>query len=154
MKITDEPTNKPCINCDYNPNRDKYKTLRTQDGRGICISCATENNEILSNNREIINQHIKYDIEETEFEEVEDGWYTEGTFGVYSVRFNTRDAEVRKRISVDDEKVLGRYIKLDKKGTVTILEPHSVETNYDVADSTTKQSINEQRAEDSINRRH
>lgn len=153
MNITDEPTDDSCIKCDYDPTSNEYKNLCTQDGRGICISCATSDDKVFSNNREIINQHLKYDIEEGEFDEVEDGWFTKGTFGMYSVKFKTRDAEVRKRIAVDDEKILGHYIELDKNGTVTILEPHNVEINYDLSNSTTKEKINEKRSEDAIDRR-
>lgn len=153
MNIIDEPTNEPCMNCDYDPMSDEYKNLCTQDDRGICISCATSDDKIFSNNRDIINQHLQYDIEEGEFDEVEDGWFTKGTFGMYSVEFKTREAEVRKRIAVDDEKILGYYIKLDDNGKVTILEPHNVKIDYDLSNSTTKEKINEKRSEDAIDPR-
>ena len=153
INITDEPTNNTCLKCDYNPEENEHKNILTDENKGICISCATDDNEIYRANKEIIDQHIKYDIEEGEFNEEENGWFTKGTFGTYSITFKTRQAEARKRIAVDDEKILGYYTELYKNGTVTILEPHNVKTKYDVSDSYTKENINEQRDEDA-RRRH
>lgn len=149
---TPEPVRDDCDKCGYSGSYDTVMA-ETDDGEetALCMPCAIDlkkNGELDSASVDALEEAIKLELTEPEFEEFESGWSTEGAYGIFIVEFGTSSEDVQTQVAVDDFKTIGHYTSLSGSGEIILEEPERRDTDVKLGRrSNRKEYINEQRKE-------